>query len=136
MDISVETASGVTITLQVNPEDTISAVRSKIADKDGVAADQTFAFAGRPLEEDMTVASAGLQAGSTIQHVGAYWQGEGTLRVPMVLHTKNRSRLMDQFDAPDVPPNSFIVLQGGTLRAQLQLSQSLCAPLHWKYCSP
>jgi hypothetical protein len=33
----------------------------------------------------------------------------------MVLHAKNRTRLLDQFDAPDVPPNSFIVLQGGTL---------------------
>ena len=61
--------AALTLTLQVNPEDTISAVRSKIADKDGVAGDQTFAFAGRPLEEDQTVASAGLQPGSTIQHV-------------------------------------------------------------------
>ncbi len=122
MDISVETASGITLTVQVNPEDTISAVRQKIADKDGVAGDQTFAFAGRPLGEEMTVASAGLQAGSTIQHVGAYWQGEGTLRVPMALHAKNRSRLLEQFDAPDVPPNSFIVLQGGTLHT----APSLC----------
>jgi hypothetical protein len=47
------------------------------------------------------------------RHVGAYWQGEGTLRVPMTLHAKNRSRLLDEFDAADVPPNSFIMLQGG-----------------------
>ena len=59
MDISVETASGVTLTLQVNPEDTIAAVRSKIADKDGVVGDQTFAFAGRPLDEQATVVETG-----------------------------------------------------------------------------
>ena len=84
------------------------------ADKDGVTTgDEALAFAGRPLDDASTVAECGLGAGSTLQHVGAYWQGEGTLRVPMTLHLKNRTRLLDQFAAPDVPANSYIVLQGG-----------------------
>lgn len=47
-----------------------------------------------------------------------FWQGSGTLAVPMALHVKNRNRLMAEFvndgtSNQDVPKNSFVLLQGG-----------------------
>ena len=112
-DVAVETASGVTVTCTIGPSDTIEAVKAKIADKAGTPED-SLSFAGLPLDDAQTVAACGIEAGSVLQHLGAYFaQGEGTLRVPMTLHLRNRERLMAHFDAPDVPPNSFILLQGG-----------------------
>jgi len=42
-----------------------------------------------------------------------FWQGQKTLKVPMSLHAKNRTRLMEKFQQKNDLPKSVILLQGG-----------------------
>eukprot|EP01111_Echinosteliopsis_oligospora_P013457 TRINITY_DN4832_c0_g1_i1.p1 TRINITY_DN4832_c0_g1~~TRINITY_DN4832_c0_g1_i1.p1 ORF type:complete len:487 (-),score=129.39 TRINITY_DN4832_c0_g1_i1:19-1479(-) len=45
---------------------------------------------------------------------GYYWQGNDTLKIPYTMHKENRDRLLQDFNkGPEVPQNSFILLEGG-----------------------
>lgn len=70
MQIKVKTLTGKTIDIDIEPSDTITRIKERVEEKEGIPPQQQrLIFGGRAMADDKTAADFGIKAGATLHLV-------------------------------------------------------------------
>ncbi len=109
MQISVQTFTGRTITLDVKPSDLVASVKSKIQEKEGIPLDQQrLVFGGHKLKDNCTMADCNIQMDSTL-HLEL--RSRSIVSIATSVHAADAADCCDQTDiSVSLAPGAELVL--------------------------